>query len=139
MQLVVIVRCFLVMTMLGVLTTSGCGDPPPPTGTVKGTLKLDGKPYTKGLNIYLIDHSKGTPAAAVVDENGDFVIEEPVLTGDYVAYVAPIAPPDPTDGSPPAPVKFDPAIPERYRNDLNTDLKLEVKEGENVADFNMTK
>jgi len=98
---------------------------------------MDGELYTKGCNINIIDPSTGVPAATEVNDQGAFTFSEPVRTGNYKAFISPLTPPEPTDGSPPPPVVFDNAIPEKYRNDLNTDLNIIVKEGENTADLNM--
>ncbi|WP_166827524.1 carboxypeptidase regulatory-like domain-containing protein [Thalassoroseus pseudoceratinae] len=123
------------MFALTLSVISGCSSGPA-TGTVEGTVTLDGEPYEKGI-VNLIDLQTGQAGNAEISTGGKFSISEPIQVGTYSVFVTPVAPPMPTDGSPPPPVVVDQSIPDKYRNESMTDIKVEVKEGSNTVAVEM--
>ena len=121
----------LSFSALVLISLTGCGEKPTPTGTLEGTLLLNGNPYTDGITLNLINPSTGKPAVTEVDKTGAFKFQKPIEVGEYKAFVAPIATEMTNTDAPPPPIKHDPKIPDKYLNDLNTDLKVTIKEGEN--------
>ncbi len=121
------------MLMVGVF--AGC-DSGPATGSVSGTVTLDGKPYEKGI-VNLIDVQTGQAGNAEVSAGGKFSLSSPIRVGTYSVFMTPVAPPMPTDGSPPPPVQVDQSLPDKYRNEAMTDIKVEVKEGSNTVKIEM--
>ncbi|PHS17645.1 MAG: hypothetical protein COA78_02665 [Blastopirellula sp.] len=113
----------------------GCGDSGPPTGTVEGTITLDGKPYT-GASIIVFSIDTGAGSNANLTADGGFKLEDPIPVGSYVAYLAPAYDDTETEAKP---VVIDNTVPSKYWNESETDLKVEVKEGENKVTLAMTK
>jgi hypothetical protein len=125
------------LTIAGLLAAglAGCGESGPETGTVKGAVTFKSAPLTAGtVNFY----NKETAAAAqaALDESGRFTVASPLKTGTYLVFVFPPAPPAPVMKNPnDPPLKLDtkgfPDVPQKYRSDRTTDIKVEVKAGAN--------
>ncbi len=113
----------------------------PRTGKVEGKVTFEGKAVTEGF-VNFLNPTEGGSAEAALKEDGSFVVNEPVVVGDYIVIIRPpsqILDTDPGK-SPPAPVdKPASNIPERYRQQGTTTLKAKVNEGKNVIELNMTK
>ncbi|MEQ9411791.1 MAG: hypothetical protein RIK87_29010 [Fuerstiella sp.] len=107
----------------------GCGEAPPPTGTVSGVVEFV-KPPTSSLDLLVISPSTGKGASTQIAEDGAFEFEEPLLVGEYTAYLAPQS--DPTIQEAVA-VTLDKAVPEKYWNEVQSPLKISVSEGENTV------
>lgn len=117
----------------GVLITgifSGCGDPPPPKGTISGTIEF-AKPPTSDLDIIILDASTGSAASTSI-KDGQFDFGEPVLTGNYVAYLAPQSRPDAQEAFA---VTLDKNIPDMYYNETTSPLNFKVDQGNNKVSF----
>jgi hypothetical protein len=104
------------------------------TGTVSGTITLDGKPFSDGvINFY--DAKQGTAAKGVLQDGGRFTLDAPLPVGTYSVTVLPPEMPAPQIGAKPKAAAVN--IPEKYRTNQKSDLTAEVKEGENSFKFEM--
>lgn len=121
--------CLLVLvTLVAAGCSRGLGYP---VGKVQGTLTLKGQPVTEKVEIFLMNHQTGFAYKALIGEGGVFEVEEPVRVGDYVAYIQPAVDMSLDLNGPPTPVAAISKIPKRYTNDVGSDLKMAVAEGEN--------
>lgn len=117
--------------VLACLMATGCGGggEEVPSGTLSGTVTLDGQPFTEGqVSIYAPE--LGIGASAPLDDEGRFVIEEPIPTGTYGVAVMP--PPEPAPHE--APANAPPMvsnIPAKYRDHNTSGITVQIKEGEN--------
>ena len=120
----------LALLALGLIWMSGCGggSTKVPTGSVEGTVKLDGKPVTKG-RVNFISSSTGAAAVANLDESGNYKLDS-LEVGQYKVFITPPPQAPPKAGEPP-PKMEQSNIPEKYQNEMLTDLSAEIKEGEN--------
>jgi len=129
---------FIVGLCLLLFTASGCGEVET-TGTVSGTVSLDGSPLAVAADVVFQEAVTGHGASATIKE-GAFQFEKPVITGDYKVYVQATPPvPNPmaatSETLPPAV-----EIPARYRlASGKSPLKATVVEGENKFDFELEK
>jgi hypothetical protein len=124
----------------GFLTAVVAGCPSgPPTGQVQGKVTFKGKPVTEGLVTFL-NPTEGGAAEAEIKSDGTYVVQNPVVVGEYLVVITPpihIVDTDP-GRSPPAPVeKPAPNIPEKFRQQGTTTLKAAVKPGKNEFNFDM--
>jgi hypothetical protein len=110
----------------------GCGPTEnlPPMLPVKGKATLDGAPLTSGqVSLYpeTIDPAvKIPPSSGSIDSNGNFEIftggKSGAPAGKYKVGVTPLMVPTQGGGAPPS-------LPQKYMNDKDTPLKIEVVEG----------
>jgi len=124
----VLVRRFCCLIALACL---GCGSSGPnlKTGTVEGVVTLDGQPYS-GADVILYSRSSGRAFNAALDASGKFRVEEPVVVGPYLAYLAPKSV-EVADGAPPPVASIDKSVPSKYWNEATTDIEVNVTEGAN--------
>lgn len=120
------------------LVAIGCNQGPGyPVGKVQGTLTLKGKPVTEDLEIFLMNHQTGYAYKASVGDGGAFKVEEPVRVGDYIAYLQPAVDMNADMNGPPTPATAVSKIPKKYTNDVGSDLKVSVAEGDNEVVLDM--
>ncbi|MEW4529389.1 MAG: carboxypeptidase regulatory-like domain-containing protein [Maioricimonas sp. JB045] len=110
------------------LAMLGCGEPPIPTGTVRGTVEVSGKAYGGNAEIVLLSPTTGQGATAPINEDGTFEISKPLPTGEYVAFLTPKSDPNATGA---VPVTIDTSVPDKYWNEAMSDLRVTVDAGEN--------
>jgi hypothetical protein len=128
--------------------TAGCG--PPPTGTVSGTVKVNGQPVANGTITF--ESEVGTRdvfSAAVID--GKYATD-PIPVGPTKVSVVnrqpnPAAPP-PKEGklmagqsgdlTAPARPAAAGGVPTKYNSSATSGLTYEVTKGENKKDFDLT-
>lgn len=110
------------------LLAAGCGEPPFPKGTVRGTIEVNGKTYSNPNDIVLLSTATGQGATAPIQPDGTFEITEAIPTGTYVAFFTPRADPNATSA---VPVTIDTTIPDKYWNEATSDLEVNVEAGEN--------
>jgi hypothetical protein len=117
-----------------VVAMGGCG---PVTGTVSGTVTVDGKPAATGVISFIpADNTKAPPVTAEIKagqysaeaKTGPKIVQisVPVVTGQRKEYNGPDAPlVDITEES----------VPARYNSE--TELVFEVKRGSNQKDWSV--
>ena len=146
--------CVFQILVVLVLCTAGCGGtssfPEGPTGTLSGTVTLDGAPAPTGTTIALIHDKTAQPAVAVVKEGGAYEAsmrgEPKVLAGSYKVSLA--DPPQPTmtdeqmaaiyEGKADA-TSTTSVVPQKYNSSETSGLTVEVSEGPNSFDIQLTK
>jgi hypothetical protein len=117
---------------------AGCGGSErekAPKGNVSGTVTYEGKPVEKG-RVQLSNPKTGIAAMAKIQEGGKFTLEQPIETGTYVVTVLLPESPPPGEGDPVDPEDF-PNIPQFYQEEMYSDIKAEVKEGDNTIPVKM--
>jgi hypothetical protein len=102
------------------------------TGTVSGTVKYKNQPVTTGSIIFLHPMTK-IGGNALLDNEGKYVISQPLPAGEYNVAILPPPPPAPHEKMS---VVSNP-VPEKYRVPEQGMLKFTVSKGTNVADFNL--
>lgn len=122
----------VVLVLLGVGMVGGC-TPQPTTGTVSGTVTLDGQPYDDAA-IMFVDLTSGQAANADIEPDGTFKVEQPMQVGTYKIY---LAPPTVDDTAEPAAIKIDETVDPKYWNETTTDIEITVKEGENDVEVEL--
>jgi hypothetical protein len=136
-------RPLLIFLAAMLLLASGCGRGGADRGAVSGTVKLDGKPVEQGSILFTpIEGARGTVAGGEI-KNGRYELSSktgPVVgrnrvdiramrkTGKMVPKA--FAPPGEM-----VPEQVE-AIPPRFN--LNSELKVEIKSGDNTADFDVS-
>lgn len=124
----------LVLVCLASFTFAGC-EKSKPMGTVKGTVMLNGAPYADAAVIFL-SLTTGQAASADIQAGGTFQLPAPLPTDTYTVYLAPKTA-DASDE--PKPVSIDQSVPDKYWNEAASDIKIEVKEGENDVKVELKK
>ena len=114
---------------------AGCGPAKKPMGTVKGTVTLNGQPYADASVVFL-SLTSGQAASVDIQAGGTFQLPSPLPADSYTVYLAPKAG-NPSDE--PKPVSIDAAVPDKYWNEAASDIKIEVKEGENNVQVELKK
>ncbi len=109
---------------------SGC-TPANPVGTVKGTATLKGKPYNDAA-IMFVSLEKGLGSGGDLQADGSFSLTEPLPVGPYTVYFAPKSVSAEDASAAPVPMQVDKSVPGKYWSESSSDLKVEVKKGENI-------
>lgn len=121
------------------LLVIGCnGSADFPTGRVHGHVTYEGAPLQEGeISIYSAE--LGVGASSELASDGTFVITEPLRTGRYTVTVFPPSepPPESSDSKPRKPKSSN--IPSKYQDPKQSGLTLEVVEGDNRLEVNMTR
>jgi hypothetical protein len=123
---------------LGCATDTRPPSPPGPKGTVKGTVKYDGKLITTGT--LLLDSGKGYIAGAVIKPDGSFELQgadgNAVPAGKYNVAVTPppAAPPAAGATKMPEAARIE-GVPEKFYNPQSSSVTVEIKEGEQTLDI----
>lgn len=114
-----------------VLLSVGCssGEPPKPSGTVSGTVALNGQPYTDAAVVFF-SLQTGQAASANIGEDGKYRILNPLWVGTYQVYLAPKLEEN-LEQAEAKPVYMDQSIPEKYYNETTTDIICTLIEGQN--------
>lgn len=138
------------LAILGLLAWSGCnsGGYSGPTGTVTGTVTLNGEPVPAGTNVAFVS-DEGHTAAARVETGGQYKLaiagkghQIPVAT--YKVMVSPpvdTSPVDynaPMDAPAPEPAKpEEQAIPVKFHSTTTSGLSYKVEAGSNTIDIKL--
>ncbi|MEQ8634045.1 hypothetical protein [Gimesia maris] len=121
-----------------VLLVAGCGgEPEIPTGQVKGTVSYDGAPVTEGV-ISFYSSELGVGASADLTEEGLYSITDSLKTGTYAVTILPPPEAPPQDAIPVSTKKEYKNIPLKYRDPKKSELTVDISEGDNSFDVNMT-
>lgn len=133
-----VLRCAIVLTWL-VPWTVGCGSSSNgPAGQIRGRVTYEGEPVKEGVvSVYSSDLGSG--ASGNISPDGTYTISDPVRTGKYAVSVFPPPEPPPQDEVPVSSNKVYDNIPEKYRDPQKSGLVVDIKEGENTFDIDMTK
>lgn len=123
------------LLLAGCVAAGLCGcRPKVPMGTVSGKVTLQGQPLAAGA-VQFLNPKLGAGACVNLDASGSYKITDPIPTGDYLVAVGPFAPPPhEADKQPPATAV---AIPIQYYAPTTSGLTATIKEGANVADFQL--
>ena len=123
------------MTLAGVV---GCGGNDANVGHVEGIVRLNGNPVTSGK--VLFQPAAGRGSTGVIQPDGTFDLgSEGAVTGLHKVAIVAFEPGKVTGqspGGPRAPLKA--LVPERYLAAGTSGLTLEVKSGDNHAEFELT-
>ncbi|MBX9679653.1 MAG: hypothetical protein K2X38_12895 [Gemmataceae bacterium] len=129
----------LAFALAGCFLFLGCGDDAG-TGSVSGTITLDGSPLTAGIVTF---HSSGKSQPAVASTGiagGQYAIPK-IASGSAKISVQSLKPSQPganPDGTvPPAPKGPYMPIPEKYKNPEQSGLMFDVKTGPQKHDFDV--
>lgn len=128
--------CFVGLAV-AVLFLSGCGSGRPKTASVHGKVTYKGQPVPRGTVTFIPDG--GTAATGEIGSDGSYTLTtfrkgDGAIPGTHKVVITAMQDrsSQPLEAwSPLAP----PIIPTKYMNLSTTDLRAEVKEGENVCDF----
>lgn len=121
------------------LLITGCGGSTQvPSGQVNGTVTYEGAPITEGV-VSFYSPDLGIGASADIGEAGAYAITEPLKTGSYSVTILPPPEPPPQDAIPVSTKKEYKNIPLKYRDPKKSELSLNITEGDNLFDVNMTK
>lgn len=135
-------RALLRLAILGPglsLLVIGCnGSADFPTGRVHGRVTYEGVPFQEGeVSVYSAE--LGVGASSELASDGTFVIGEPLRAGRYTVTVFPPSEP-PRENSDSVPRKQESSnIPRKYQDPQQSGLTLEVVEGDNRLEVNMTR
>ncbi|QDU48315.1 carboxypeptidase-like regulatory domain-containing protein [Gimesia panareensis] len=131
-------RLTLCLLLTALVTGCGAGVDEVPKGTVKGTVKLDGKPLS-GARVNFTSGTAGAGAYADLQQDGTYAISDPIPAGDYKVYLSSPglgdAPPDESGNQEMKDALK--GVPEKYQSDQSTDLQTVIKEGENTFDIDL--
>ena len=109
----------------------GCGKSEGPTGAVSGQVLLGTEPLREGgVQFFRTD---GVPVgAATLDSSGNFKFDKPLPAGQYRVAILPAAAKEVPAGAEGAPTPAAAAkVPAKYLDISQSDLKAEVKAGDN--------
>ncbi len=109
----------------------GC-TPANPVGTVKGTASLKGKPYSDAA-VMFVSLEKGLGSGGDLQSDGSFSLTDPLPVGSYTVYFAPKSVPAAEASAAPVPMHVDKSIPSKYWSESSSDIKVDVKEGDNTV------
>lgn len=111
---------------------NGCsGKTEPPTGELFGKV-LSNDDLVSDCVVAIYSPTSKLSLGARVDGQGEFTISK-IPLGEYVVTVSQM----PSNSAKNAP--FDERISQQYRDRKTTDLKVEIKEGENHHEFKMNR
>jgi len=133
---------------LTLMTLAGCGNtsglPEGETGTVSGTLTIDGKPAPAGYNVVMLHSESGLAASGATDASGAFSLQtrgnQSVLAGEYNVGVTPPAGKELTPeeeeavnmGKMEPPTNNENLVPAKYMDPNSSGEVYIVKAGENT-------
>lgn len=135
------VRLGLALILSASLT--GCGKSGPEMAKVKGTVKFQGKPLTKGTVNFISTDPKRGNASANIGPDGSYSLqtlnpEDGAELGDYNVVVSDTDPNALNTPAPGEPVKTQAsAIPAKYQDPATSGLSKKVERGSNTFDINI--
>jgi len=109
----------------------GCGETPPPMGSLSGVVTSNGDPCGD-CRVRIYHTQLRRYSGGVVDSEGKFKVSELPL-GDYQVSV---------DQPPPMTLKddpFDKRIPRRYRREATSGFEIVIEEGDNEIKLEMAR
>lgn len=135
MRLAQVLTVVIVMLAVTSLTLTGCGGRrSKPKGTVEGKVTFQGQPYSNASIVFLSPDT-GQGDSVNIQPDGSFRLSRPIEVGTYVVYLAPRADDDPM--AEPKPVSIDKTVPDKYWSEATSDIRVEVKTGNNQFDIQL--
>lgn len=148
----------LIPALLLTISLAGCGGggaekPKDAQSKVSGKVLFDGKPITLDSAVVFYCKDKGATASGKVDSLGSYSLTGSIPSigipvGRYQVMIQPPSPPPPVVGTEEykavmmgkGPKKVAPKdVPEKFHSLESSKIVLEVKEGENTFDFDLSK
>jgi len=126
----------LALTCLVLAGCGGSGDATP-SGTLTGKVTLNGQPFSEG-QVSVYSPERGIGASAPLDAQGQFTIGERLPAGTYGVAVVPPPEPPPQDENPASAPPVTSNIPQKYRDHQTSGITVEIKEGKNELEIQMT-
>jgi hypothetical protein len=128
------VRFTLAFAALFSFALSGCGSNNPPTFPVTGKVTFNGEALPMG-SLLLQPKAGGPSAQGVINSDGTYSVwtfeeGDGAIPGTHTVLISAAK-----DNGPESPVT--PLIPDKYGT-FNSGLEVEVKEGDNTANFELT-
>lgn len=121
------------------LMVAGCGgrSEEAPSGSVKGTVTVNGNPVAGRVNF--VGRGAGAGASADLKDDGSFQLDGPLPVGEYAVFVT--APglgdqPPSEDARKDQPAKLK-SIPQKYQSEASSDLVAKVVAGPNDFKFDL--
>ncbi len=121
----------MVLASLVTVLFVGCGETAGPTGTVKGKVTLDDAPYSADGSVVFMSRDTGQAGSANIQSDGAFSLTAPLPVGSYVVFIGPKSAAAEDGLEEPGEEKIDETLPEKYLNEVSTDIKIDIVEGEN--------
>ncbi|HUG70343.1 MAG TPA: carboxypeptidase regulatory-like domain-containing protein [Pirellulaceae bacterium] len=135
MTLISKTRWLSLTALLGAILVTGCGPSKEPTGTVSGTVTLDGEPVESGQVDFV--SSEGFAATGSIT-NGQFTLDASLPVGKYSVGVGPPALTEaPGEEGGDAAVPESP-VPASYHTPGTSGLSEDIQEGENSVTIKLT-
>lgn len=132
------------LTMVfGLAVIVGCQPPADPAGQVSGTVSYKGTPLEDGI-ISIVNYDTGVRIDSEIQPDGTYLAtthKGGLPPGEYKVVIFPpeIVDPNPPPNSEPGMVLKDmDNIPKQYRSPQSTPLTLEISEGDNMFDVDMS-
>lgn len=124
-------RAFIALGLPAAAILIGC-NAGPATGTVAGQVLFDGKPYGDAAVVFF-SLTSGGGGTVNLAADGSFMLPTKLVVGDYRVYLAPKIAAPTGDDAPPAPVKTDNSVPDKYWSESSTDITVTIEPGDNKA------
>ena len=136
MTLICKMRWLSIAAVLGAAVLAGCGPKGAPSGTVSGTVALDGEPVDSGEISFV--SSEGFAASGLI-AGGEFKLGDSLPAGKYAIAVGPAALTEaPSAGDKDAVAPASP-VPAGYHLSGTSGLSQEIQEGANSVKIELTK
>jgi hypothetical protein len=129
-----------VVIVVGLLLgAAGCGaSATSPTGRLQGRVTSEGVPVREGM-VCVYSAELGAGGSADLGADGVYAIPEPLRPGRYSVAILPASEPPTEDDTAASPSKNSGNLPAKYRDPQQSGLVVDIKEGDNSFDVNMTK
>ena len=123
---------------LAILLTAGCGDSGPATGTVSGTVTVDGTAPGIGSSISFISEDGKSPSSGSLLEAGKFSVKVPVGKMKVaIRALRPMAKQRPKQDGPSSGEISEDSLGEEYSDEKKTTLKIDVKSGSQEKNWDL--
>lgn len=125
------------LALLFLFAAAGCGEPGPPTGTVRGKLTIGGAAPPEPVFVSFANSTIGQGGGAVTEADGTYELPEPLRVAEYVVSLERV--PDPAVAEPTNEQRQLTIVPKEYWSPQSSPLKKPVAEGENTIDLDVPK
>lgn len=132
----------LLLAGASILAPGGCARKAPPLARISGNVTFEGEPIAKGTVVFHNDERGIHMTAGVMEGKYEVITAKGagLPPGPYRIAITPPRIDHPVGPilAPPKPIAY-PDIPARYRDARTSGFTVDLQEGENQADFPMTK